>query len=209
MIKRPISLVLILILAFPWSMLAQVVPSPLDSNQIDQLIAETAVEDLDFSQARLSFAGPAAFLLRDARIGEQRFSFLLRMNTLGDWVISEVIPQQDESLPTNLLLDFARFELTPQGTLFIDGILWEGLPYSTELTIFNDYTLGLPDFLRTGTFIGKSLERALADGDLIPVEQLTLVQLERDQALEEISRLGTHIQRLQEHRWFKKRQLLI
>ncbi|NCN05501.1 MAG: hypothetical protein GW949_07710 [Spirochaetales bacterium] len=152
--------------------------------------AALELQDLDFSQARLSFAGPAAFLLRDARIGDDRLGFLLRLNDEGRWKIAEIITATNGDLPSNLILDFARFEVTDDGTLAIDGILWDGEPYATEITIAQDSTLGLPGFLDTGSFVGASLARALDDADLYPGTEYREVVLERDQVVAEMSQLG-------------------
>lgn len=132
--------------------------------QLDSIDFDT----IDFSEARLSIAGPSAFLIRSVRIEGAAYSVLFKEQD-GNWVVTELIAQEgDPVLPDNVVLDFARVTIE-DSTLFIDGILIDGKPYSTRLEL-RDNVLRLSGGLKAGRLVGASLSRIQLDAGLATPE---------------------------------------
>jgi regulator of replication initiation timing len=164
------------------------------------LVAQSSVVDLsrldlesvDFSEARLSIAGPGAFLIRSVYLDGVSYSVIFRDDG-GTWVVSELIPEDNQPLlPADVVLDFATISITETG-LRIDGIIIDGQSYSTTLNITEDAVV-VPGALSAAKFTGASLSRVRENAGLFSDEDigtLTASQaslMERNTAL--ISQVG-------------------
>lgn len=150
---------------------------------------ETESVDLttfDFSQTRVSFAGPSAFFFRNVGIQGQNVSLLFRKNAEGEWQLGQVFSQEDAVFPSDVILDFARLEALDDSRVAIDGILVDGKPYRAELSLGPDMILGVPDMLSTGSIIGTSLARVLNDAGFVPKDSYNEVRDQRDHALDDL-----------------------
>ncbi|AHC16605.1 hypothetical protein [Salinispira pacifica] len=151
--------------------------------QLDTIDFET----IDFSEARLSIAGPSAFLIRSVRIEGEPYSVLFKEQN-GNWVVTELIAQQGEPvLPDNVVLDFARVTVE-DSALVIDGILINGKPYSTRLELRDD-ALRLSGGLQAGKLVGSSLSRITLDAGLSDPETLDRQQEQLAELTERNTRL--------------------
>jgi hypothetical protein len=82
--------------------------SVVDLSQLD-------LDSVDFSDARLSIAGPGTFVIRSVLMDGTRYSVIFR-NIGGNWVVSELVPESDSPLlPANVVLDFATVSITEDG----------------------------------------------------------------------------------------------
>lgn len=153
---------------------------------------------LDFSTARLSFAGPSAFLIRHVLVEDSYAALIFKRDENGLWGVAEFIPEDNEAEFPDLILDFARIEQTPGGGLYIDGILLNGQPLSAGIAINPDATLGMPQYLETGKLVGSSLARIEAEAGLVTPDSVKLITIERDEAIAEVARLGERLTRLQD-----------
>lgn len=152
---------------------------------------------LNFDSARVSFAGPSAFFLRNVSYGDQEIGFIVRLID-NEWKITELLSETHTRVPSNVVLDFARVEIDRSGILRLDGVLLDGVSYKVELSVNPDATLGLPNIQQSGALAGSSLQRAVSETGLVPREELELAQISRDQALAEVSRLGESLRRYEE-----------
>lgn len=136
---------------------AQSSDSIVDLSQVD-------ISTVDFSEARLSVAGPGAFLIRSVKLDGKSYSVIFK-EIDGSWVFAELTPESDSPLlPPNVVLDFATISLTDSG-LRIDGIIVDGKTYSTTLAISGD-SIGVPTTLSAGKLVGASLIRVNSDAGL-------------------------------------------
>jgi regulator of replication initiation timing len=138
--------------------------SVVDLSQLD-------LDSVDFSDARLSIAGPGTFVIRSVLMDGTRYSVIFR-DIGGNWVVSELAPESDSPLlPANVVLDFATVSITEDG-LSIDGIIIDGESYSTTLAISDDSVV-LPGTLSAGKLTGASLSRVTDDAGLYSVDDVS------------------------------------
>ena len=169
-------------------------------------VVDIDFDAVDFSQARLSLAGPNAFLVRSVKIQNETYSVVFRESN-GAWVASELRADSGSSvLPSNVILDFATIHASAAG-LRIDGIIIDGRSYSTILTISNDSRV-IPQSLSAARLTGNSINRIVNDAglsvsgqsstDAVPVEGSITSLSERNTGLvAQIGNLGTYLETLE------------
>ncbi len=144
------------------------------------------LSDIDFSGADISLAGPNAFYIRGVKMGDEEVSLILK-NTAGEaaagsgsegtvsaessgdgsaaengayiWTVSEIIPESKNMLPEDIIFDFARVT-EKNGTIVIDGVLYNDAVYKGSLSLSSDYRLSFSGSLENGSLSGVSLEKA-------------------------------------------------
>ncbi|MFP4364178.1 MAG: hypothetical protein ACLFR1_09950 [Spirochaetia bacterium] len=115
---------------------AAVVSSPLLQNV-------TSITDFDFSNSRVSIAGPNEMYIRSITInGEEISLWLTNENQESNvWAIAEVEDTQEDYFAENVSLEFATIRMTEAGNLQFHGILVGGEFYSATFQVNSDYTL--------------------------------------------------------------------
>jgi DNA repair exonuclease SbcCD ATPase subunit len=155
------------------------------------------MDTLDFSNARLSLAGPNAFYLRDVDMGDVSIAMVFRREDDGIWRISEIFSDTNTTIPSNIVLDFARLETVDQETIKVNGILIDGRPLSGTFTVNNDSTVTAPSAFASGSFIGTSLERANLDAGLFTADDLDPLRTEIDRLKTELATINENYTELE------------
>lgn len=136
---------------------------------------------LDFSDARLSLAGPSALYIRSVKVDGIRVSLLFRKDGDEQWKLVETVPEEKNYFPTGTVLDFARLNKLDNGSLEIDGIVLDGKPYRTVVKMNDDNSLSLDEPLQAGTFIGASLSRAKPTASLALKDEIDTLNKKYDE----------------------------
>ncbi len=133
-------------------------------------LRELDLESVDFSQARISIAGPGSFLIRSVQLDGQSYSVIFE-EAEGNWIVSQLIPEESAPvLPANVVLDFATISITEEG-LLIDGIIIDGKSYSTTL-VLGGSGLTPPSTLSAAKLVGASLTRVTRDAGLFTADEV-------------------------------------
>lgn len=109
MIKRSVTALLFLFVTF--ALQGQWAPS---------------LADIDFSKSEISQAGPDSFYVRNVRLPDQTVSVTIALSDEGIWEITEIIPEGENIIPADVILDFATVQLSGDDTIEIDWIIYRG-----------------------------------------------------------------------------------
>ncbi len=138
----------------------QVVPP----SELTSLLQDIRLQELDFSDAQVSLAGPAAIYLRNVKKNNENYSLLFKKDNEESWILLEVTQEGENVFPKNSVFEFARLTSLSDGQLELDGILVDGKPYRTIVSFTGDRALKINPVLEAGTLIGSSLRRARQAG---------------------------------------------
>jgi hypothetical protein len=128
-----------------------------------------SLEGADFSDARMSIAGPREVYLRNVTMDGSSYSVVIRAeDELGtEWKITEVYPDDANYAPEGLILDVAAIEVTGRDGLSFSGIYLDGGFYSAEFEIDPAGNLEVTEPLSSVETPGDLLERLGGFGDII------------------------------------------
>jgi len=105
------------------------------------------LSELEFDEVELSQAGPDSFYLRSARAGDEYYSLRLSPADRGGLEVVEIIPERENLLPRQTILDFATVDRQPDGSILIDGVIIENEFYSGVVEATNDNRILLSQML--------------------------------------------------------------
>jgi cell division protein FtsB len=131
-----------------------------------------SLKSLDFTDARLSLAGPNALYIREVKVEGSKVSLLFRKGDQDQWKLVDMIPEDKNFFPQGLVLDFARLTKLENGSLEIDGLILDGRPYRTVVELNDDNSLSFNQPLQAGSFIGSSVSRAKPTAELAMKDEL-------------------------------------
>ena len=130
----------------------------------------TSAQDLDFRDASIHQAGPAAFYIRSVGIDGENYSMNFAADAAGVWTLTSVNPESANVLPPETILDFASINAVDTTTLQIDGVFVDGEVYSGRLTVGDDAELMLAGSIGGGSLDAVNQARAAALTELILAE---------------------------------------
>lgn len=149
------------------------VESGASANSLDKAdSAGFVLGQMDFGEAYVSMAGPAAMYIRSVKIGGSPVSLLFRKESDAHWKLVETIPEEKNYFQSGTVLDFASLSKLDNGELVIDGIVQNGKAYKLNVTLNPDNSLSLSDSLQAGSFVGNSLARAKPTAGLAMRDEL-------------------------------------
>jgi len=123
--------------------------------------ASPNLQAIDFADATISQAGPQSFYVRQVRINDSQYSLFVSRNSDGNWVVTRIIPESDNVLPPNVMLDFASVTRVSASSLVVDGIILDGKIYQGTL----DVTGPGSDIVLSNLSPGSLTDRAVATAD--------------------------------------------
>ena len=96
----------------------------------------TSLKNIDFSRAQVSLAGPSSLYIRSVEADGAKFSLYVERDpeTL-DWKIGKVLPEEKNSLPEELILDFATIKTVGDRGLELGGVLYQGMVYKGRVNL--------------------------------------------------------------------------
>jgi regulator of replication initiation timing len=113
------SVLLLLILLFASSLAGQNIP----------------LREIDFSDAKISVAGPQSFYVRNLGFQGDHYAILLGPSDAGGWTITDIFSESENRTPRQAILDFATIRLEGENTLVFDGIFVNGSVYQGRLRV--------------------------------------------------------------------------
>lgn len=127
--------------------------------------------ELDFSDARLSIAGPDRFYVRNVVLDDTAMSGLLQLGEDGRWYVQDFFPSSRDRFDLDLVLDFVEVTTDGVDEIRIDGIILDNAVYSGSLHVGEDAAVdfdatlepGLPG--RRAVDAATALESLLAEGE--------------------------------------------
>jgi hypothetical protein len=123
---------------------------------------------IDFSEARITQAGPESFYIRSVGTPSGKLSLHISRDPRdGAWRIVEIIPEDRNILPEGMILDFATLRQTGDSSLEIGGILHNGVVYKGEIKLDIAGNVYPPDSFVESRFSDASLRRAAVLKDLM------------------------------------------
>jgi peptidoglycan hydrolase CwlO-like protein len=150
-----------------------------------------SLKSLDFGEAQLSLAGPSALYIRSVKVEGAKVSLLFRKGEQDQWKLVEMIPEDKNFFPQGLVLDFARLSKLEDGSLEIDGIVLDGRPYRTVVTLNDDNSLSFNQPLQAGTFVGASVGRARPTAELALKDDIAKLNEAARVNQDTLSRIGS------------------
>lgn len=110
-------------------------------------LSALTIEDFDLGTATLHQAGPDSIYVRGVGIGGSAYSLILARDAAGSWSVTELVPEEENFLPPETILDFATITVTGTDApvLRIEGVLVGERVYSGSLTVGADAELELTD----------------------------------------------------------------
>ena len=99
------------------------------------------LQEIDFSGAHISLAGPRSFYVRGLERGGERFSVVVSPTHGGSWAVQRVVEGEENIVPPATVLDLASVRRVDETTLAVDGIVVGGRVYSGTLRIGPDLSI--------------------------------------------------------------------
>jgi hypothetical protein len=159
---------------------------------------------IDFSDAKLSQAGPESFYVRNVIASGDRVSLTISLGDEGRWALTNIIPEEENQIPSDVVLDFVTIEALGDSRLQIDGIIYgdrilTGIlpvdqaetPGLTEIQARPEFAQGAPGY--SGTLRDLLLGRFVAGTE----EELAEVRAEYE---ERLANLRERIAEIEEER---------
>ena len=143
-----------------------------------------SLSSIDFSDARISQAGPESFYVRNVVLPDQTVSLIIALNEEGSWEISEVVSESKNIIPANVILDFATVEVKDDTNLEIDWVIYKGSILSGVLGFSGDDITVSTMFTTAGSVdSADEYPKALAellDGNETGMSEADLASLRED-----------------------------
>jgi predicted nuclease with TOPRIM domain len=140
------------------------------------LATTLSLADLDLSSASIHQAGPAAFYVRSVGVDGDVYSFLIERADADTWSVTGIVPESQNVLPPDAILDFATISAPDASSIAIEGVLVGDRVYGGTLTVGEDADLELAEQIR------------LADSDTINEARASALReifaAETDEAIE-------------------------
>ncbi|MFW6213861.1 MAG: hypothetical protein ACOC8L_13250 [Spirochaetota bacterium] len=105
------------------------------------------LSELEFDEVELSQAGPDSFYIRSARAGDEYYSLRLAPSEAGGLQIIEILPERENLLPRQTILDFATVQPQPDGSIVIDGVIIENEFFSGVVEVTDSNRIVLSQML--------------------------------------------------------------
>ena len=150
--KQIILIMLSLTIAVPVAVRAQSIPT---------------LTEIDFSEAKITQSGPESFYLRNVKLPDQTVSLTISLNDEGYWKIGQIIPDSNNAIPIEAVLDFATIEAVDDDSVEIDWIIYKGEVLSGVLSLADDGISVSKMFSQRGSFSDQALDFPKALGDLL------------------------------------------
>ena len=135
-----------------------------------------ALTTIDFSNAEITQSGPDSFYIRNVALPDQTISITISLNDENHWEITDVVPESDNILPANVILDFATVEALDDGSVEIDWILYDGEVLSGRLSLADDEISVSDMFSSVGSFSDPTLDFPEALNTLLKGRDANIVQ---------------------------------
>ncbi|MFW5743384.1 MAG: hypothetical protein ACOCW3_02600 [Spirochaetota bacterium] len=166
---RPLPLVLA-------ALVGALVAGSAGAQTTDSLATTLSLADLDLSSASIHQAGPTAFYVRGVGVDDDAYSFLIERADADTWSVTGIVPESQNVLPPDAVLDFATISAPDASSIAIEGVLVGDRVYGGTLTVGEDADLELAEQIR------------LADSDTINEARASALReifaAETDEAME-------------------------
>ncbi|MFW6252969.1 MAG: hypothetical protein ACOC4F_03465, partial [bacterium] len=123
--------------------------------------------ELDFSDARLSIAGPDRFYVRNVVLENTSMSGVLQLGDDGRWYIEDFFPSSRDRFDRDLVLDFVEVTTDGVDEILIQGIIIDNAVYSGRLHVGEDATVDFDGTLQPGLPGTRAVDAAAALQDLL------------------------------------------
>lgn len=117
------------------------------------------LREINFSDARISQAGPESFYIRNLGFQGERYAVSIGGDNSGAWTITDLYGESANITPTDLILDFATIRLEGESRLLIDGIFVDGAVYQGSIRINDNDRAQLADGFEPGSLEAVNPER--------------------------------------------------
>src|SRR6056297_1845535 len=137
------------LLALVFALVATAVIAPVAGAQAaDPLTRTLSLADLDLSDASIHQAGPAAFYVRGVGVDDDAYSFLIEPSDADTWSVTSIVPESENVLPPDAILDFATISAPDAASIAIEGVLVGDRVYGGTLAVGEDADLELAEQIR-------------------------------------------------------------
>ncbi|MBT3273805.1 MAG: hypothetical protein HN368_11660, partial [Spirochaetales bacterium] len=126
-----------------------------------------ALTEIDFSNAEITQSGPQSFYIRNVVLPDQTVSITISLNAEDYWEITEVIPEKNNAIPLDVVLDFSTVEAIDEDSIEIDWIIYNGGVLSGVLSLAADGISVSEMFSESGSFSDPTLDFPEALNDLL------------------------------------------
>ncbi|MFW5884005.1 MAG: hypothetical protein ACOCVW_00860, partial [bacterium] len=129
-----------------------------------------SLADLDLSSASIHQAGPAAFYVRGVGVDGDAYSFLIEQADVDTWSVTSIVPESENVLPPDAILDFATISAPDASSIAIEGVLVGDRVYGGTLAVGEDADLELAEQIRLAESDALNEARASALREIFAAE---------------------------------------
>lgn len=112
---------------------------------------------IDFSSAEIDQAGPAAFYIRGVGLPDRDVSLRVALDSEGAWTVTDVVAEDENLLPPDVVLDFTTISALDATRLEVDGIIYGGRIYSGVLDFTASGISSFEEIIRRGTLSDREI----------------------------------------------------
>ncbi len=152
------------------------------------------LQSIDFSNATISQAGPDSFYVRSVKINDSNYSLSVGRNSAGDWVVTKMIPESENLLPRNVMLDFASVTKVTANSLVVDGIILDGQIYQGTLNVSGPGSNILLANLTPGSLTDRAVQTADQFRQLLLSQETSRFQQELEAQRQEMQARNDKLQ---------------
>ncbi|TVQ26394.1 MAG: hypothetical protein EA383_05360 [Spirochaetaceae bacterium] len=125
------------------------------------------LEELDFSQVRLSIAGPEQFYVRNVMLDGTAMSGTIALGHDGRWYIVDFFPSDRDLWDENLVLDFVEVTTDGVNTVHVDGIILGSQVFRGSFQVDEAAVIDFDGSFEPGIPGQRAIDAAAVLGDLL------------------------------------------
>lgn len=122
---------------------------------------------IDFADAEISLAGPESFYIRNVALPDGTVAIVLALDENGSWHVADVVPEDDNLLPDDVVLEFATITALDDDRLEVDGIIFDGRILSGVLDLDASGISSFDEITRRGTLSDREFDYPQTLRDLL------------------------------------------
>ncbi len=134
---------------------------------LGMIVHAQSLGELDFSQTRVSIAGPDRFYVRNVLLDSVAMSGTVELDSDGRWHIIEFFPSDRDRWDDNIILDFVEISTDGVDTIDIDGIILGNQVYRGRLRVDEAARIDFDESLEEGNIPPRAVDAAAAFADLL------------------------------------------
>ncbi|WP_455382220.1 hypothetical protein [Salinispira pacifica] len=152
------------------------------------------LQAIDFSKATISQAGPESFYVRQVKIEGSEYSLFVARNSDGNWAVTKIVPESDNVLPPNVMLDFASVTRVSSSSVVVDGIILDGKIYQGTLDVTGPGSTVVLSNLSPGSLTDRAVATADQFRQLLLSDETKRFQQELEAQRQELQARNDRLQ---------------